>query len=468
MGISGFLSGLAHVAGNAAPMVASAVSAKQNMEAQGLQQQREQMLQLYSMQLQQRAAERAAELNASVIGRNQAQTAAANALAGQRNLGPMVSMKPVVGADNTYQNIITRAPSSMMQQGGVPSPSPAAAGGGGFDPSFGASNLPSVVGGPKAQQPTPSQVSPLRQGAPTSGSPLVRATGIAAPVKAVRQVKILRPDGSVAFVDPTNPTAGAQSVPGLKAYIPPQPLNQVTDAQGVDRWAPRSEAAGQPVGKTGGAGGAGGTAQSQQARLLAAIEEGQSAMERMRVFEDKYMRGGRLQVGFGNAMGGKAGEMSTQSGPMGLVGTAADFLMKKVGGTPADEYQQYLRDARLMGRAEQLMAARGGSEAMAHANADLAKAPANATLATVQAARRSRAAMFGKQGGAFLALTPDQLARMGPALDALKEGDDASFSSAIKQGAQATPAAAAPPGAAPSPSTAEARALIEKFRSGHP
>jgi hypothetical protein len=90
------------------------------------------------------------------------------------------------------------------------------------------------------------------------------------------------------------------------------------------------------------------------------------------------------------------------------------------------DYMQYLRDARLTSRAEQLMSARGGSEAMANANAFLARGGANAPEATVRAAEKSRKALWGELGAVMQVLSPDQAAKLEKGLEALNN-DDANF-----------------------------------------
>jgi len=178
-------------------------------------------------------------------------------------------------------------------------------------------------------------------------------------------------------------------------------------------------AAGWTLAPTGGGGGAG-TAQSQTARLLAAVNEAQAAKNRMFAFEEKWLAGNRTpgtgnQIATSFAMTDAAKHPITQA----LGETVAQF-----GGQANADYLQYRRDAQLIARAEQLMSSRGGSEASVASNSLLARAiPGAGYKESIRAARQSREALFGKFGGVAQALTPAQLKKLADGLEASKRGD---------------------------------------------
>lgn len=176
--------------------------------------------------------------------------------------------------------------------------------------------------------------------------------------------------------------------------------------------------------KAGGGGAGGGFAQNMQARLLGAVSEGRLADQRMTDFETKHLHGGKLDVGTMKAIGGQlsTGLVGSHNPVSIAIGAGSEGLMNAVD----PDYQQYLRDARLIARAEQLMAARGGSESMSNDNAFLARGGANAPELTVRAAEKSRKALFGKIGAVMQTLTPEQAAKLEKGLDAL-QSDDPNF-----------------------------------------
>jgi hypothetical protein len=119
--------------------------------------------------------------------------------------------------------------------------------------------------------------------------------------------------------------------------------------------------------------------------------------------------------------GNAAGNLADSKNPLdiGIQALAEGHLNR---GDQAD-YMQYLRDAKLMSRAEQLMTARGGSESMANANAFLARGGAHAPEETVRAAEKSRKALFGELGAVMQVLSPDQAAKLNAGLQALMNDD---------------------------------------------
>lgn len=175
-----------------------------------------------------------------------------------------------------------------------------------------------------------------------------------------------------------------------------------------------------PVGGASG-GAASGTQQGIQARLLGAVAEARTADERMRAYEDKMLANPeKATPGFANQVGGKlATRLAGQHSITGILG-------ETVGEQTTDpEYLQYVRDAGLMARATQLMSSRGGSEAMVSAEQLLNRAVPNPAglKGSVDAARKSRSAIFGKVGGLMQALTPAQIQKVEAGLDALRKGD---------------------------------------------
>lgn len=174
-----------------------------------------------------------------------------------------------------------------------------------------------------------------------------------------------------------------------------------------------------------GGGGGGGQGQNMQARLIGAVSEGRLADERMTKFEESHLKGGKLNVSAFDQIGGNlATNLASSHSPTDIaIQGLAEGHMNDGG---KSDYMQYQRDARLTARAEQLMSARGGSEAMANDNAFLARGGAHAPEATVRAAQKSRRALFGKLGAVMQTLTPDQAAKLAAGLEALAK-DDASF-----------------------------------------
>jgi hypothetical protein len=197
---------------------------------------------------------------------------------------------------------------------------------------------------------------------------------------------------------------------------------QFIDGEGKPHYVTQETgaAAGWTLAPTGGGGGGAGTAQSQTARLLAAVNEAQAAKDRMFAFEQKWLAGDRTpgtgnQIATSFAMTDAAKHPITQA----LGETVAQF-----GGQANADYLQYRRDAQLIARAEQLMSSRGGSEASVASNSLLARAiPGAGYKESIAAARQSREALFGKFGGVAQALTPAQLKKLADGLEASKRGD---------------------------------------------
>lgn len=205
---------------------------------------------------------------------------------------------------------------------------------------------------------------------------------------------------------------------------------QGTDAQGnpvVRPFNTRTGQFGEPADvlpKAASGMGGSGFSQNLQARLLGAVSEGRLADQRMSQFEQQHLQNGKLNIGTGKAVAGQlaTGLVGTHS-PLDIaLGTAAEGTLNQID----PDYQQYLRDARLIARAEQLMSARGGSESMSNDNAFLARGGANAPESTVRAAEKSRKALFGKVGAVMQTLTPEQAAKLEKGLEAL-QNDDPNF-----------------------------------------
>lgn len=225
------------------------------------------------------------------------------------------------------------------------------------------------------------------------------------------------------FIDPKNPTAAPVFIPEDEAsrqgFIPAQ--------------------------KAGGSGG-GGQQQNMQARLLGAVSEGRLADQRMGQFEQNHLKNGHLDVSsLDQVMGSAATNLAASKSLTDIA--AQGFAEGHMNAGDKADYLQYRRDARLISRAEQLMSARGGSEAMASDNAFLARGGANAPEATVRAAQKSRKALFGQLGAIMQTLTPDQAAKLAIGLDALAK-DDGNFDYAgLGKEVLSSGAPTAPPGA---------------------
>ena len=205
---------------------------------------------------------------------------------------------------------------------------------------------------------------------------------------------------------------------------------------------------GQAQPKTGAGTALSGIGQSFQARLLAAVSEGRLADQRMDAFTSKRMKDGKLDVGaFDQMRANTATNLAASKKPFDI------FLQGMAESSANDndpEYMQFMRDARLIARAEQLMAARGGSEAMSQENAFLARGGAHAPKSTVEAASKTRKALFGKMGAVMQTLSDEQKVKLAAGLEALMKDDPnfdyAGTGAAINGGG---------PGAAPSASGRE-------------
>lgn len=184
---------------------------------------------------------------------------------------------------------------------------------------------------------------------------------------------------------------------------------------------------GAPVYQKPGAGASGtpsGVAQGQQARLLAAVSEARAAIPRMDAYEDKMLANpDKATPGLLTQIGGK---MATRhAGAKDNLG----IISETVGENATDpDYLQYMRDAGLMARATQLMSSRGGSEAMVSAEQLLNRAVTNKNglKGSVDAARKSRNAIFGRFGGLMQSLTPEQAEKVEAGLRALEQGENSS------------------------------------------
>lgn len=197
---------------------------------------------------------------------------------------------------------------------------------------------------------------------------------------------------------------------------------QFIDGEGKPHYVTQETgaAAGWTLDRTGSGGGGAGTAQSQTARLLAAVNEAQAAKNRMFAFEQKWLAG-EVSPGTGNQIATSFAMTDAAKHP---ITQAFGETVAQFGGKANAEYLQYRRDAQLIARAEQLMSSRGGSEASVASNSLLARAiPGAGYKESIGAARQSREALFGKFGGVAQALTPAQLKKLAEGLEASKRGD---------------------------------------------
>ena len=216
----------------------------------------------------------------------------------------------------------------------------------------------------------------------------------------------------------------------FKAGLTKQPADHYTFPTGVD-------AQGNPVimrantrtgdiapsgqdAKTGVGGGGSASAQSQQARLMAAVAEARLADGRMRTFEDSLLSGKKqinpLEQTGGTLMTNLSG---SHSAPGALTQAFSELALSKTD----PEYAQYLRDAATIGRAEQMMSPRGGNETMVRANALLSRAGTGAMKNTIDASRMARQALFGQSGGVEQTLTPTQSAKLKAGVAKIQAGD---------------------------------------------
>lgn len=201
------------------------------------------------------------------------------------------------------------------------------------------------------------------------------------------------------------------------------PVGAVDPKTGETKFYTRSEALGLKKPAAGGGVGGAQSAQAQgvQARLLAAVSEARAASKRMDEYENKMLADPiHATPGMLTQLGGKLG--TRLAGQHSLTSIAAETAGEAV---TDPNYLQYVRDAGLMARATQMMSSRGGSEAMVSAEQLLNRAVPNANglKGSVDAARKSRNAIFGPHGGLMQALSPEQIAKVEKGLAALDAGE---------------------------------------------
>jgi hypothetical protein len=166
--------------------------------------------------------------------------------------------------------------------------------------------------------------------------------------------------------------------------------------------------------------GSSGTAQLQEGRMLAAVSEARLADERMREFEDRMMAGTEKITPM-QQMGGNLA--SNLAGSHEVLGAGTQALSEAGLNMTHPSYAQYLRDAATIGRAEQMIMPRGGTETMVRANALLARAGTGANKATIDAARMARQALFGHAGGLEQSMSGPQTERLNAGIARIKSGD---------------------------------------------
>lgn len=269
--------------------------------------------------------------------------------------------------------------------------------------------------------------SPVQYGQPGATPGATQQGGPAAPASAAP------PQPLKALVPTKPPVVGSpewKDAQRFKAGLTKQPADHYTFPTGVD-------AQGNPVimrantqtgdiapsgqdAKTGVGGGGSASAQSQQARLMAAVAEARLADERMRTFEDSLLSGKKqinpLEQTGGTLMTNLSG---SHSAPGALTQAFSELALNKTD----PEYAQYLRDAATIGRAEQMMSPRGGNETMVRANALLSRAGTGAMKNTIDASRMARQALFGQSGGVEQTLTPTQSAKLKAGVAKIQAGD---------------------------------------------
>lgn len=157
----------------------------------------------------------------------------------------------------------------------------------------------------------------------------------------------------------------------------------------------------------------------KEGRKIAAISEARLADERMRKFEDQ-MLAGTENISPLNQMAGSL--TANLAGSHTLSGAGTQAISEAGLNMAHPTYAQYLRDASTIGRAEQMIMPRGGTETMVRANSLLARAGSGANKATIDASRMARQALFGKAGGFAQTMAPDETARLESSLERIKSG----------------------------------------------
>lgn len=224
------------------------------------------------------------------------------------------------------------------------------------------------------------------------------------------------------FYDPNGQRVAGDIAPYSPPPAPDKTLETIADPQHPDGpgiRVPRSEAIGKAVPRSTGIGGSA-TAQSQQARLLAAVSEARLADERMRKFEDGLLDGSKTISPLQQAAGSLTTNLSGTHSALGAITQAGSELGLN---TTDPDYAQYLRDAATVGRAEQMISPRGGNETMVRANSLLARAGTGAAKNTIDASRMARQALFGEAGGIAQTMTPEQTTKLKQGLDRVRAGN---------------------------------------------
>lgn len=226
----------------------------------------------------------------------------------------------------------------------------------------------------------------------------------------------------------------SEGLAGARGYTTlmqrPDPTPQVvtkTDRDGVVRqyWAPPGAPASQHVLIGDAKGGtrlemaARGYARNAEARIKTAATEAPQILKRMADFEAKHTVNGVFTLPWFSQAAGQVGAGATSAHPwLALTQEAAARL-----GDP--EVTQYIADANRASRLFQLVAARGGSEAMAGQESRLFRANIGDNAEQVEAARVAREAMFGKFGSIMMTLSEKEKAEVALALDEIAKGRDA-------------------------------------------
>lgn len=162
------------------------------------------------------------------------------------------------------------------------------------------------------------------------------------------------------------------------------------------------------------------SAQSQQARLMAAVSEARLADERMRTYEADLLSGKKSI----NPLMQTGGTLTTNlAGSHSVTGAGTQALSEYLLNKSDPDYAQYLRDASTIGRAEQMMSPRGGNETMVRANALLSRAGTAAMKNTIDASQMARQALFGQSGGIEQVLTPTQSGKLRQGVERIKAGE---------------------------------------------
>lgn len=215
---------------------------------------------------------------------------------------------------------------------------------------------------------------------PTNPRPLTGGT----------KTKVVAPDDSVQFVDPTAPPAGLKE----RGPLPPQDhfvFPVTADANGKPMIARGNTRTGtlEPTGISAKQTATGGLAGMTDARIKIAASQATNADQIMTQFESKVLGGGAPIPTAGIILAKRALQ------PDAMGSSAAETILN----TQYPDLAQYVRAAKQVATAERLISPRGGSNALTQAEAALSAGGAHANRAQIEQAQQYRHALItGLQG----------------------------------------------------------------------